>query len=127
MFSAWLKANKKYPKAKSLTYVEFPTKFVYKANLWDWCPRKAGFSIGRMYYTLPESGEVYYLRTQLNLIKGPTSYEDIRIVGEVVYETYNDHVMLQACLMMTKNMLMELLKKVNGHMLIIYVDFLEHY
>ncbi|VFQ61187.1 unnamed protein product [Cuscuta campestris] len=31
-FLAWMKANEKYPLAKTLTYAEFPQKFVWKAD-----------------------------------------------------------------------------------------------
>ena len=36
MFLAWFEANKIYHKAKSLTYVEFPTKFVYNTQDYKW-------------------------------------------------------------------------------------------
>ena len=31
-FIAWKEANRKYPKARDLTYSEFPLKFVWKAS-----------------------------------------------------------------------------------------------
>ena len=30
MFLQWMEANKEYPEARELTYVEFPQKFVWK-------------------------------------------------------------------------------------------------
>ncbi|XP_072065800.1 uncharacterized protein [Arachis hypogaea] len=41
MFLEWFEVNKSYPKARSLTYVEFPTKFVWKAKERKLFPRKS--------------------------------------------------------------------------------------
>ncbi|XP_020963329.1 uncharacterized protein LOC110264976 [Arachis ipaensis] len=46
--AAWMLANREYPFARSLTYSEFPTKFVWKDDSCMWFPRKQGFSIGRL-------------------------------------------------------------------------------
>nr|KAJ0216693.1 hypothetical protein LSAT_V11C300102540 [Lactuca sativa] len=35
-------------------------------------------------------GDVYYLRILLNKVKGPTCYEDIRMVNGTVYDSYKD-------------------------------------
>ncbi|XP_057730367.1 uncharacterized protein LOC130945682 [Arachis stenosperma] len=48
MFLGWMAANKSYPYARSLTYAEFPTKFVWKDDSSKWFPRKKGFAIGRL-------------------------------------------------------------------------------
>nr|XP_010911187.1 uncharacterized protein LOC105037195 [Elaeis guineensis] len=90
MFNAWLEANKKYSEARNLTYADFPTRFVFKKDIHQWSSRKYGFSIGKLYYTPPESGEIYYLRTLLNIVKGPTCYEDIKIVDGVHYCSFKD-------------------------------------
>ncbi|KAF7807290.1 uncharacterized protein G2W53_039451 [Senna tora] len=54
-FLAWFEANNKYPKARFLTYSQFPTKFVYKIDSRQWFERKSGCSIGRLYYVAPGS------------------------------------------------------------------------
>ncbi|XP_031116717.1 uncharacterized protein LOC116020381 [Ipomoea triloba] len=59
MFLAWLEANKKYPEAKQLTYAEMPTKFVWKQATREFVPRQRGFSIGRVLYVPPGSGEIF--------------------------------------------------------------------
>ncbi|KAF7820632.1 uncharacterized protein G2W53_026087 [Senna tora] len=89
-FLAWFEANKKYPKARFLTYSQFLTQFVYKTDCRQWFKRKSGRSIGRLYYVAPSSGELYYLRLLLTFTKGPTCYEDIRIINGVVYPTLKD-------------------------------------
>lgn len=64
----------------------------YTVNSQDkiWTPRKRGFTIGRLYHVSPGSGERYYLRTLLNFVKGPTSFEEIRTVNGVVHPTFKD-------------------------------------
>ncbi|XP_045798031.1 uncharacterized protein LOC123892273 [Trifolium pratense] len=89
-FIAWMEANKKYPHARQLTYNEFPTKFVWNKDARQWTPRKRGFSIGRLHFAPPGSGQRFYLRTILNYIKGPTSFADIRTVNNVTYSNYKD-------------------------------------
>ncbi|XP_056864414.1 uncharacterized protein LOC130511444 [Raphanus sativus] len=90
MFLAWFIANQKYPEARDLTYAEFPTKFVWKASMREWVPRKRGFAIGRIAHINPSQDELYFLRVMLNWVRGPKSYEDIRTVDGVVYSTYED-------------------------------------
>ncbi|XP_019184988.1 PREDICTED: uncharacterized protein LOC109179967 [Ipomoea nil] len=90
MFLEWFEANKTYPEARKLTYAEMPTKFVWKKDIRKWHPRKRGFSIGRVFYVLPVSGEIFYLRCLLNKVQGPTSFSDIRTVSGVQYESFRD-------------------------------------
>ncbi|XP_019195824.1 PREDICTED: uncharacterized protein LOC109189666 [Ipomoea nil] len=88
MFLEWFEANKTYPDARELTYVEMPTRFVWKKDLRKWQPRKKGFSIGRIFYVPPATGEIFYLRCLLNKIRGSKSYEDIRTVNGVQYDSF---------------------------------------
>ncbi|XP_019173001.1 PREDICTED: uncharacterized protein LOC109168432 [Ipomoea nil] len=90
MFNAWFVANQKFKEASLLTYIEMPTKFVWKKDIREWHPRKKGSSIGRIFYVPPASGEIYYLRCLLNIVRGPTSYKDIRTVNSVEYLTFRD-------------------------------------
>ncbi|XP_020962284.1 uncharacterized protein LOC107606362 isoform X4 [Arachis ipaensis] len=90
MFLGWFQANKDYTEARTLTYAELPTKFVWKAKERVWLPRKTHFVIGRIFYVPLGSGERYYLRLLLNFVKGPTSFEDIRTIDDVVYATFKD-------------------------------------
>ncbi|CAH9128704.1 unnamed protein product [Cuscuta epithymum] len=90
MFLAWFEANKKYAEARGLTYVEFPQKFVWKQKTREWVPRKIAFSIGRIYYVPPGSGEIYYLRCLLNHIRGATCFNDLKTIKGVLYRTYRE-------------------------------------
>jgi hypothetical protein len=52
-----------------------------------WKEHKSKFSVGRLYYSHPSSGERYYLRMLLDTVKGCTSFEDIRTINGIVYPT----------------------------------------
>ncbi|XP_058751157.1 uncharacterized protein LOC131624213 [Vicia villosa] len=90
MFTAWLVANSKYEEARELTYGQFVSKFVYEKKSRTWKPRKKGFSIGRLIWVPPTTGELFYLRLMLTVVKGPSTYEDIRKVGDIQYDTFRD-------------------------------------
>ncbi|KAM4099556.1 hypothetical protein ACJW30_05G000100 [Castanea mollissima] len=87
-FTEWMKANALYEEARELTYSEYPTKWVWHNRDKEWKLRKSGRCIGRIYYAHPASGERFYLRMLLNVIKGPRSFEEIRTINNVVYPTF---------------------------------------
>ncbi|KAG4935927.1 hypothetical protein JHK85_050846 [Glycine max] len=55
-----------------------------------WKPCKKGFTLGRLIWISPTLGELYYLRMMLPVCKGPTCYEDIRTMENIVYPTFRD-------------------------------------
>ena len=85
-----MEANKIYPEAKNLTYADFPSYFVWHLKTRMWKPRRRGFAIGRITYVPPSLGEVYYLRVLLNIVKGPTSFEEIKTVYGIIHEKFKD-------------------------------------
>ncbi|XP_071741246.1 uncharacterized protein [Rutidosis leptorrhynchoides] len=88
-FLQWMKMNETNNDAKQLTYVEFPTKFVWNKDTRLWSPRKVFTgSIGRIHHVSPQTGELFFLRILLNKVKGPTCYEDIRTVNGIVCPTF---------------------------------------
>ena len=87
-FTEWMKTNALYEEARELTYSEFPTKWVWHRGDKEWKLRKSGKCIGRIYYALPASGERFYLRMLLNVIKGARSFEEMRTINNVVYPTF---------------------------------------
>ncbi|XP_074298485.1 uncharacterized protein LOC141629368 [Silene latifolia] len=89
-FTAWLEYNNLKSDGRDLTYWEFPQKFVWKEKQKVWTPRHKGFTLGRMYHMSPNGGERYYLRTLLNFVKGPKSYEDIRTVNGFPHPTFKE-------------------------------------
>ncbi|XP_031095209.1 uncharacterized protein LOC115999501 [Ipomoea triloba] len=90
MFIGWFEANKKYEDAKLLTYIEMPTKFVWKKDSREWHPRKKEFSIGRIFYVPPGIDELYYMRCLLNIVRGPTCFQDLHTFNGVEYDTFRD-------------------------------------
>ncbi|XP_057421492.1 uncharacterized protein LOC130715411 [Lotus japonicus] len=92
MFTEWMRMNSIHPDARKLTYLEFPTKFVWDKQNKIWKIRKVGTTIGRIYYAHPTSGERYYLRILLNIVRGPQNYEEIKTVGGVTHASFK-----QAC------------------------------
>ncbi|KAI5387620.1 hypothetical protein KIW84_073638 [Lathyrus oleraceus] len=90
MFTSWFEANCKYPEAQNLTYSKFVSKFVYVKKKREWNPRQKGYTIGRFIWVPPTTGELYYLRLMLTHVKGPRSYNDIKTVNNVKYDTFRD-------------------------------------
>ncbi|GAU47108.1 hypothetical protein TSUD_403410 [Trifolium subterraneum] len=90
MFTSWLQENQDYPSARKLTYGQFVTKFTYNKKNKVWTPRKKGFKIGRLVWVPPTTGELFYLRMMLTVVKGPTSYEEIRKVKDYQYLTFRE-------------------------------------
>lgn len=79
------------PIAQQLTYQEFPQKFVYNEGDKEWHIRKKGFALGRMYFVPPSaSDERFYLRTLLTVVKGPTSFENLRTFGGLLHPTFRE-------------------------------------
>jgi hypothetical protein len=90
MFTSWFEANTKYSEARKLTYGEFVTKFVYVKKKRCWTPRKKGYTIGRLIWVPPSTGELYYLRMMLTVTKGPLCYEDIKKVAGIQLKTFRE-------------------------------------
>ncbi|KAL5124162.1 ATP-dependent DNA helicase PIF1 [Glycine soja] len=55
-----------------------------------WHLRKKGYTIDRLLWVPPITGELFYLRMMLTVCKGPTSFEDLRTVDNVQYPTYKE-------------------------------------
>ncbi|XP_073225646.1 uncharacterized protein [Cicer arietinum] len=90
MFIEWMKMNSVDMEARQLTYVEFPTKYVWNKTSKKWTRRKNGRCAGRIYYVPPTSGENFYLRMLLNKVRRSRSFEDIKIVNGFVHLTCKD-------------------------------------
>ncbi|KAL7605791.1 uncharacterized protein LOC111883552 [Lactuca sativa] len=90
MFTSWIKCNEIIKEARKLTYLEFPTKFVWKPKLQIWKPREVRYSIGRIHSVSPKLGEEYFLRILLNKVKGPKSFEEIRTVNGEICSSFKD-------------------------------------
>ncbi|XP_071695028.1 uncharacterized protein [Rutidosis leptorrhynchoides] len=91
MFLEWMKCNGCNQQARQLTYVDFPTKFIWDKDdrVWKLRKRKTG-AIGRIHHVALAAGDFFYLRILLNKVKGPTSYEEIRTVNGILFDNFKD-------------------------------------
>ncbi|PIA42210.1 hypothetical protein AQUCO_02100228v1 [Aquilegia coerulea] len=79
------------PGTKCYTYQEFPEHFRWNKDKKEWTPRlTSALSIGRMYFANPNSGERFYLRLLLTVVKGPSSFESLYRVDDIEYKTYRE-------------------------------------
>ncbi|XP_071688036.1 uncharacterized protein [Rutidosis leptorrhynchoides] len=85
MFTQWFELNKRDENARQFTYAKIPIHYVWNQDAKEWTPRKQ-----RIVYSNPASGERYYLRMLLNIVKGPQSFEDIRSVNGILHPTFKD-------------------------------------
>jgi hypothetical protein len=84
---AWFNYNRNNADGYNLTYQQFPEHFVFEKGQWK--PRKnRAMAIGRMRHTNPTQGEEFYMRLLLTVVKGATSYVDLRTVQGVEYPTF---------------------------------------
>ncbi|XP_044406347.1 uncharacterized protein [Triticum aestivum] len=90
MLTEWFVANEMFEDARSLTYCDFPTAWTWDAKSRSWHPRGGGEKIGHVYYVHPLSGELYYLRMLLMIVKGARSFEDLRTYDGRLYHTFKE-------------------------------------
>ncbi|KAJ3685199.1 hypothetical protein LUZ61_014363 [Rhynchospora tenuis] len=88
---AWFELNKTDELARELTYIEIPTKFTWRQNEKIWARRKQNRKrLARMLFIHPGVGELYYLRMLLNVVRGPTSFEEVRTINGTLYPSFKD-------------------------------------
>ena len=85
---AYFLYNEQHEDGHQYLYQQFPTYYVWKSATGTWALRQRGFSIGRMYHCSPVSGERYYLRLLLTVVRGAKSFADLYEVEGVRYSTY---------------------------------------
>ena len=96
MLTAWLKYNAEHGtgtlSGRQFTYADFPHDFAYDAQSRTWRQRAAHNrgALGRVYFVSPRAGEKYYLRVLLHKIPGCTSWEDMRTVGGVLHDSFQE-------------------------------------
>ena len=76
--------------ARTLSYQDFPHKFVWHKDSKKWTRRQKGFSLGRMYFVPPTAGERFYLRTLLTVCRGPKSFADLRTFEGIQYPSFQE-------------------------------------
>ena len=88
--------------SKTLLYTEIPQYYTRDNKQKKWNRRKRGTTvegypgvfmspcIGRVYTINPKQSECYFLRILLHEIKGPTSFNNIRVVEDTQFTTYSE-------------------------------------
>ncbi|XP_065356368.1 uncharacterized protein LOC135950766 [Calliphora vicina] len=84
--------------AKTLLYSEVPQYYVWKNNKFErrkrgknvdgWVNIKKDDVLGRVYTIHPNNSECFYLRLLLHVVKGPTSYLDLKTVNGETYPNF---------------------------------------
>ncbi|GJW00027.1 hypothetical protein Tco_1555278 [Tanacetum coccineum] len=82
--------NKRDPAARTLTYAEIPKHYVWHEKPKMWKQRKQQKCIGRIVYSSLASGERYYLRMLLNVVRGPKEFSKLMTVNKRIYPTFKD-------------------------------------
>jgi hypothetical protein len=90
MLTEWFNTNARNPGYRHLTYCDFPTEWSWHSSDRLWRKRTPCHKIGRMYYVHPTAGELYYLCMLLMIVKGATSYVDLRTFSGTVYATFRE-------------------------------------
>ncbi|KAM0931492.1 hypothetical protein ACQ4PT_000481 [Festuca glaucescens] len=92
MLTEWFVANQNHLDARSLTYLDFPTAWVWDAPNRVWNrrvkKRKIASKIGRIYHVHPSCGELFFMRMLLLVVTGATCFEDLRRYDGTLYDTF---------------------------------------
>nr|XP_043619656.1 uncharacterized protein LOC122591453 [Erigeron canadensis] len=73
-----------------LNYTQYPSQYTWHGNTKSWIRRGTNrvASVSRLVYVHPTCGNLFYLRLLLTHQVGCTSFEDIRTVSGVTYDSY---------------------------------------
>ena len=94
MLTEWFVANEVNEEARRLTYLDFPSEWVWNGTTKVWTRRKRGAKldskIGRIYHVHPGTGELHYLRMLLMVVTGPRCFDDLKRHDGVLYATFKE-------------------------------------
>ena len=73
-------------------YTEMPLHFIFDAKLQKWHKRQRGGDkvISRIYTVHPNEHERYFLRILLLHVCGAKSFEDLRTIDGITYNSFKD-------------------------------------
>lgn len=90
--TAFFQKNAESIEARGIKYGDFPTQFVWDDKNHSWKDRQRGGDkiISRIYQVPPSHAEKFSLRLLLLNVAGATSFEDLRTIDGIVYETFRE-------------------------------------
>ncbi|GJX47152.1 DNA helicase [Tanacetum coccineum] len=84
----WFAYNANNEDGRHLTYLDFPSEFVWYADRKSWSrSQNSRSSIGRLAYVHPTSGELFYFRMLLCHQKGCRDFPEVQTVHNIFYPT----------------------------------------
>ncbi|KAJ1272622.1 hypothetical protein BS78_06G217300 [Paspalum vaginatum] len=86
----WFTANRLSTAGHDLTYLQFPSRYTWDAQKMMWNLHKRGVKLGRLRYVHPTTGETFYLRMLLMVVRGARSYKEVRTYNGKIYPTFRD-------------------------------------
>ncbi|GJV54520.1 hypothetical protein Tco_1450261 [Tanacetum coccineum] len=85
----WFAYNASNETGRFLSYLEFPSEFVWHSDSKSWSPRRNNkSSIRRLAYVPPTSGELFFLRMLLCHQKGCRDFFEVQTINDVFYPNY---------------------------------------
>ncbi|GKA49641.1 hypothetical protein Tco_0742714, partial [Tanacetum coccineum] len=88
MLTAFFELNKKDTHARQYFYRDIPRYYTWNKSTRVWKRRKQGKMRGRMVSANPAEGERFSLRVLLQHVKGPTGFDYLYTVNDVLYLTF---------------------------------------
>lgn len=99
--TAFFETCKNDPFAKTLLYPEVLQFYTWNPSNKTFSRRKQGIvvpgtdikesdALGRVFTIHPSNAECFYLRMLLYIVRGPTSFEDLRTVNNEICQTYRE-------------------------------------
>lgn len=88
--TAWFILNREDSEARTIAYIDIPRSYRFNKETQRWIKRTNTLSIiGRIYFVNRRETERYALRLLLLNVCGATSWESLRTVDGVTYDTFN--------------------------------------
>lgn len=87
---SWFETNRIDENARQLLYVEFPMHYVWKNGQWNRRQRQPKPIVPRLVNISLRNGELYFLRLLLLHVRGAISFENLRTVNGIIYDTFRE-------------------------------------
>ena len=86
----YFKMNDQDPDARNLCYIDFPLHYTWNKMTRTWKKHQHRSCIGRMYMAHPSEDEQYYLHLLLTKVKGARSFEELKMVNDIMCATFKE-------------------------------------